>query len=550
VRRLAVLCLVVLAAFLTAGAAPSADPPPPPAPSPPAERRIEKLLPTPYDILKPNKKRFTGTGRRHILLEPRSLKLYQDADLLWWLRFDGTAATLEGIAAAMSRSPRPEWLQQSDPGVLTLRAGLVQAPGTSLQVAAPAVKTLRISSETEAYVAGAGASVRFSGVGVTSWNPVTGGPEEDVGSGRPFITYRDSTMAAEGSDFGYLGSDRVRAYGVNWEFGTTGSATGSTFHHNFFGAYTGGAHDVVFSRNVFRDNVLYGLDPHTFTTRLLIEENEAYHNGSHGIVGSHGVTNSTIRANRVYANARNGIVLDRQSNGNVVEGNVVTGNRQDGIVLIASSGTTVRGNTVTGHRVGVRVNKASVGNRLQGNRISRCGKGIEVYGGARQTALQGNVVSGCTDTGVVLEGAASTSVGDVVHDVPTGVVVRAPTTLTRTQVRADGRGLVVDPGGILEADGLSLRAANTAVVVKGPGVARIRASVLEGPRPVAGHLRLDRANRHLARTVPSAGAAQAYLGIAGASFLVLAVLLQLLHRLRNGSQRDPHPTAHHARVPV
>jgi hypothetical protein len=36
--------------------------------------------------------------------------------------------------------------------------------------------------------------------------------------------------------------------------------------------------------NEFHDNVLYGIDPHTDSHRLLIERNVVHHNGKHGII--------------------------------------------------------------------------------------------------------------------------------------------------------------------------------------------------------------------------------------------------------------------------
>jgi hypothetical protein len=66
---------------------------------------------------------------------------------------------------------------------------------------------------------------------------------------------------------------------VNWRR-STGAASGSVFHHNFFGAYTYQAHGVVVRGNIFRDNAVYGLDPHTGSTRLVVEDNRAFRNRS------------------------------------------------------------------------------------------------------------------------------------------------------------------------------------------------------------------------------------------------------------------------------
>jgi parallel beta-helix repeat protein len=247
-----------------------------------------------------------------------------------------------------------------------------------------------------------GATARYTGVTVTSWDPGSGRPARN-GGGRPFVEYADgSDLWAVRSTFAYLGSDRSSAYGVNWRR-ATGGATDSVFHHNFFGAYTYQAHGLVFRGNVFRDNLVYGLDPHTASTRLVVEHNQAFRNKVHGIVFSEDVTDGVVRANRAYANGDNGIVIDERSDRNTVSGNLVEGNEGDGIVLLGSSGILVRDNTVRGNRVGIRVNLRSGDNRVQRNQVTGNRIGIELYGGAYAVRLLANQVSGSVEKGIVLE---------------------------------------------------------------------------------------------------------------------------------------------------
>ena len=163
---------------------------------------------------------------------------------------------------------------------------------------------------------------------VTSWDPGSGRPARN--RRRPFVEYADgSDLWVVRSTFAYLGSDRSSAYGVIWRR-ATGGATDSVFHHNFFGAYTYQAHGLQFRGNVFRDNDVYGLDPHTASTRLVVEHNQAFRNKVHGIVFSEDVTDGVVRANRAYANGDNGIVIDERSDRNTVSGNLVEGNGATG----------------------------------------------------------------------------------------------------------------------------------------------------------------------------------------------------------------------------
>jgi poly(beta-D-mannuronate) C5 epimerase len=254
------------------------------------------------------------------------------------------------VAAALARTAQAGWIEETAPGTFLLRVALVQAPGSALEVAALAVRQVRLLDDPEVYISAMGATARFTGVTVTSWDPQRRRPARNSGS-RPFVEYADgSDLWIVRSTFAHLGSDRASAYGVNWRR-STGGATDSVFHHNFFGAYTYQAQGLVFRGNVFRDNQLYGLDPHTGSRRLVVERNQAYRNGAHGIVFSEDVTDGVVRGNRSFANGDNGIVLDERSDRNTVSDNLVEGNEGDGIVLLGSSDNLVRGNVVRRNRV-------------------------------------------------------------------------------------------------------------------------------------------------------------------------------------------------------
>src|SRR4029450_11484570 len=96
-----------------------------------------------------------------------------------------------------------------------------------------------------------------------------------------------------------------------------------------------------------------GLDPHTGSTRLVVEDNQAFQNKAHGIVFSEDVPDGVVRRNRTYANGGNGIVLDERSDRNTVSGNLAEGNRGDGIVILGSSDNLGRGHVRRPHRAGV-----------------------------------------------------------------------------------------------------------------------------------------------------------------------------------------------------
>ena len=496
-------------------------------------RQITRLEPDALDILRSPKK-FLRSTRRHVIVRPDRLDLMRGPAVVASLPFPGRrGASLAEVAGALAGTAQASWISETAPGTFLLRVSLVQAPGSVLEVAAPDVRQVRLLDDPEVYISAMGATARYTGVTVTSWDPGSGRPARN-GGGRPFVEYADgSDLWVIRSTFAYLGSDRSSAYGVNWRR-ATGGATDSVFHHNFFGAYTYQAHGLVFRGNVFRDNDVYGLDPHTASSRLVIEHNQAFRNKVHGIVFSEDVTDGVVRANRAYANGDNGIVIDERSDRNTVSGNLVEGNGGDGIVLLGSSGNMVRGNTVRRNRVGIRVNLRSGDNRVQRNQVTGNRIGIELYGGAYAVRLLGNQVSGSVEKGIVLEAPGATSHDDRVTGSPVGVEVRAPARLRGTTVAEADRGIVVTNRGIAAVDDATVRAATAGVEVRPGGLVRVRTSSIESPAPLSGSPpRAVLANR---LTVPPGPIP--WLAVVGVAYLVVAIALQLLHLSRNRAERN------------
>jgi parallel beta-helix repeat protein len=497
------------------------------------KRKVTRLEPDALDILRSPRK-FLRSSRRHVVVRPDRLELRQGPALVASLRFPGRGgASLADVAAALAPTGQAGWIEETAPGTFLLRVALVQAPGSVLEVAAPAVRQVRLLDDPEVYLSAMGATARFSGVTVTSWDPRRGAPARDSGR-RPFVEYADgSELWIVRSTFAHLGSDRASAYGVNWRR-STGGATDSVFHHNFFGAYTYQARGLVFRGNVFRDNRLYGLDPHTGSTRLVVERNQAFRNGAHGIVFSEDVTDGVVRGNRSFANGDNGIVLDERSDRNTVSGNLVEGNQGDGIVILGSSDNLVRGNVVRSNRVGIRVNLRSGDNRVQRNQVAGNRIGVELYGGAYAVRLVGNQVGGSLEKGMVLEAPGVTSRDDQVTGSPVGVEVRAPARLRGTTVAEVGQGIVVTDRGIVAVDDATVRAASAGVEVRPGGLVRVRTSSIESPSPLAGAPpRAVLANR---LTVPPGPVP--WLALVGVAYLAVAIALQLLHLSRSRTERS------------
>ena len=439
----------------------------------PARSRT-RMIPDQFNAVTAPKK-LLGTPWANLVVMQDGIKTMIGNRVTWIGYFrslahhDGPTA-LEDVAALIKTSPTPDWLAETEPGVFLLKVGLVQAQGTSMTVAAPRVRELRLAANPYVYVSGVSATVTFRGVKVTSWIVANNAPDSDATHRRPFISYDNGgRLDAIDSEFCYLGTDASRAYGVSWGHDTGGQALRSVFHHNLFGAYTGRAVNVTFQDSVFRNNARYGLDPHTDSRGLTVIGNEAYGNNTHGIIFSKGVIDSVVANNHSHDNGANGIMMDELSNNNVIQNNIVERNHGSGIVLQGSSNVQVINNVVAGNTLGVRVNGnelgIAVGNHVAGNQLSGNHNGINVYGGARDTTLQNNVVRDTVNSAIILN-EPSTSQNDSVVNARKAVVIgRGQSTLTSLSVQQALRGVVVSDGTAATLTGANISASDVGIDV-------------------------------------------------------------------------------------
>src|SRR5215204_7573811 len=107
-------------------------------------RKVTHLEPDALDVRRSARK-FAGSTRRHVVVRPDRLELLRGPALVASLPFPGRGgASLADVVAALAGTPQGGWAQETAPGVFLLRVSLVQAPGTVLEVAAPAVRQVRL----------------------------------------------------------------------------------------------------------------------------------------------------------------------------------------------------------------------------------------------------------------------------------------------------------------------------------------------------------------------------------------------------------------------
>ncbi|WP_161668805.1 right-handed parallel beta-helix repeat-containing protein [Kallotenue papyrolyticum] len=381
-------------------------------------------------------------GHAQSVLPPVS---YQPAQRTVFVGTAGTTAptpiTLAQVAAALQAQGHPDLLVQQSSGVWLLSAHLVVSSTAQLDVRAPEVSWLRLSSSTlpapfaATLTAVDGGAIRIEGAQVSSWDPARNAYDNEPADGRSYLlALRGARLDLINAEAAYLGSGPGEPSGISWRkrrrdndptSGATGQVVGSRIHHNYFGLYSYQAYGLRILRNEVFANLYYGIDPHDDSINLEIAENQVHHNGKHGIILSRGCANSVIRDNVVFDNAAHGIMLDRGSNNNQVYGNRVERN-DDGIVIFQSSNNIVRNNRVTGNTVGMRLNASvmpgdsfdavTTGNHLLNNEIRNNREyGIYLYQRADRNRLEANTISGHALSGIYLKTGGNRITGNTLE---------------------------------------------------------------------------------------------------------------------------------------
>jgi poly(beta-D-mannuronate) C5 epimerase len=248
----------------------------------------------------------------------------------------------------------PSWIAETAAGRFTISVALIIDRNASMTVGGSAVRTVRLLDVPSVMIGTKAGKLSFKGVTVEAV-PSLRKIERDSFY-RPFVAATaGAKMNVTNSTFIGLGWDWNASYGASWEDGSTGSVVGSTFEDGFIGAYTGQSGNILFRDDVFRGNSLYGLDPHTYSFALVIENVIAEGNRAHGIIFSNHVTNSIVSHSISRDNGENGIMMDLHSIDNRILDNTVYGNTGDGLVTSSSPYNYFAHNLVYDNRVGVRL---------------------------------------------------------------------------------------------------------------------------------------------------------------------------------------------------
>ena len=288
--------------------------------------------------------------------------------------------------ADLARAAADPAVLEQDNHVFTLHRPLVIRRDAALVL--PEGSVLRLAIASRAFLVNGGQLI-LRGARITSWDAAMRAPGalEHDWQFRPFVAaIGGSWTEIARSTLSHLGYDAPKSYGLSLVSGPsslaaagppTGRITGSRISANYYGFYSYEAEGVVIADNAFVDNIVYGIDPHDRSRRLVIADNAATGTRrKHGIVVSRGVSDSWIIENRAIGNAGTGIVIDAASSDNVVARNLAAANRGDGFSLFESPRNLLWGNL-------------AIGNRKSGLRI-RNGWALEVH----RNAFVGNGYDG------------------------------------------------------------------------------------------------------------------------------------------------------------
>ncbi|PSL91836.1 mannuronan 5-epimerase AlgG [Pseudomonas sp. R9.37] len=274
-----------------------------------------------------------------------------------------------------------QYLSETSPGVFLAKLPIVVGRKGILEIDKK-TQELRLSQQAGSFLINDG-QLFVRDTNITGWNEKTNGPAlfQSPKEFRPFLlawggteTYvANSKMAS----FGYANS---KSYGVSISQYTpnmakvlkrpepTGWIVDSEFSDMWYGFYCYETTGFVLKGNTYKDNIVYGIDPHDRSHGLIIADNTVYGTKKkHGIIISREVNDSFIFNNRSYDNKLSGLVIDRNSVNNLIADNEIYRNHTDGITLYESGDNLLWGNKViSNRRHGIRI-RNSVNIRLYEN---------------------------------------------------------------------------------------------------------------------------------------------------------------------------------------
>ncbi|WP_338493977.1 mannuronan 5-epimerase AlgG [Pseudomonas trivialis] len=263
-----------------------------------------------------------------------------------------------------------QYLSETSPGVFLAKLPIVVGRKGILEIDSK-TQELRLSQQAGSFLINDG-QLFVRDTKITGWDEKANGPAlfKSPKEFRPFLLTWGGTQTyianSKMASFGYANS---KSYGVSISQYTpnmakvlkrpepTGWIIDSEFSDMWYGFYCYETTGFVIKGNTYKDNIVYGIDPHDRSHGLIIADNTVYGTKKkHGIIISREVNDSFIFNNRSYDNKLSGLVIDRNSVNNLIADNEIYRNHTDGITLYESGDNLLWGNKViSNRRHGIRV---------------------------------------------------------------------------------------------------------------------------------------------------------------------------------------------------
>ncbi len=159
-----------------------------------------------------------------------------------------------------------------------------------------------------------------------------------------------------------------------------GTYVGNEIYDSMMGFYSANAKNIDIVGNYIHHNIIYDVDPHDFSTNLIIARNllsDAHH--AHGVVISRGVNKTFIAQNIAIHNHSDGIMLDRKCPDNIIYDNLSFANGYMGISFQETDNNSIENNYVAYNIIDGIIIRNSLNTLIKNNHIIKNGRnGIEV----------------------------------------------------------------------------------------------------------------------------------------------------------------------------
>jgi len=301
--------------------------------------------------------------------------------------------TIADVIAAIGRD-QIDAIDVLPDGVVRFNRPIAVGSEATLILSGQEAREIQLNATTGAFIVNAGkldiVGTRIVGFDVEKNAELRRGYETAMHKFRPFLlSWSGSVTNLADSEFVALGYSAGRSYGVTFNSGPvddyyhraepaapTGTVVNNSFDNLYYGFYAYEATDVQLVGNEYRDNIIYGIDPHDRSQRLNISLNTAYGTAKkHGIIISREVNDSFIVGNLSFDNYGSGTMLDRSSSGTLVFANTLRSNHGDGMAVFESPCTIIGMNDVgNNNRAGIKVRNSwdvlLLQNRIEANKGS------------------------------------------------------------------------------------------------------------------------------------------------------------------------------------